>query len=76
MWISTYTQITQTRIKWKKLTKREITKLLKKGGFEKYEGGRHEIWKKPGFPPIEVPRHKGDIPKGTAHNILKQAGLK
>ena len=25
---------------------------------------------------IAIPRHKGDIPKGTAHNILKEAGIK
>jgi len=24
---------------------------------------------------IAIPRHKGDIPKGTAHNILKEAGI-
>lgn len=30
---------------------------------------------KEGFPPIPVPRHKGDIPIGTAKKILKAAGL-
>ena len=25
---------------------------------------------------IPVPNHKGDIPKGTLNNILKQVGLK
>ena len=25
---------------------------------------------------LPVPNHKGDIPKGTLNNILKQAGLK
>ena len=25
---------------------------------------------------VTVPNHKGDIPKGTLNNILKQAGLK
>ena len=25
---------------------------------------------------VTVPNHKGDIPKGTANSILKQAGLK
>ena len=58
------------------MTKKEIVKLLKKAGFIKREGGRHEVWLKEGFPPVEVPRHKGDIPKGTANKILKQAGLK
>jgi len=58
------------------LTKREIVKLLKKAGFEKREGGRHEVWVKEGFPPIPVPRHAGDIPKGTVNNILKDAGIR
>ena len=25
---------------------------------------------------IPIPNHKGDVPKGTLNNILKQAGLK
>lgn len=25
---------------------------------------------------VTVPMHKGDLPKGTVHSILKQAGLK
>ena len=58
------------------MTKRELTRLLKKAGFEKQEGGRHEVWRKQGFPPIPVPRHAGDIPKGTAAAILKTAGIK
>ncbi len=58
------------------MTKREIEKLLKKAGFEKFSGGRHDIWKKNSFPPIPIPRHKGDIKKGTAEKILKDAGIK
>ena len=57
------------------MTKREIEKLLKKAGFVKRTGGKHDIWIKDGFPPIPVPRHKGDIPIGTAKKILKAAGL-
>ena len=57
------------------MTKREIEKILKKAGFRKHSGGKHDIWTKIGFPPIPVPRHKGDIPLGTAKNILKAAGL-
>lgn len=33
-----------------------------------------DIMKKSGC--IPVPNHKGDIPKGTLNNILKQAGLR
>jgi len=57
------------------MTKREIEKLLKEAGFQKRIGGKHDIWIKSGYPPIPVPRHKGDIPSGTAKNILKAAGL-
>ncbi|NUO81379.1 type II toxin-antitoxin system HicA family toxin [candidate division KSB1 bacterium] len=57
------------------MTKREIEKLLKQAGFLKRSSGKHDIWIKPGFPPIPVPRHKGDIPSGTAKSILKAAGL-
>jgi predicted RNA binding protein YcfA (HicA-like mRNA interferase family) len=58
------------------MTKREIEKLLKKAGFIKKSGGRHDIWIKPDFPPIPIHRHKKDIPTGTLNNILKHAGLK
>ncbi len=57
------------------MTKREIEKLLKKAGFLKKSGGRHDIWTKKGFPPIPVPRHRGDIPEGTAKSIIKTAQL-
>ena len=44
----------------------------------KREGTNHEIW----FSPItgkkfQVPRHGSqELPPGTAHSIMKQAGLK
>jgi predicted RNA binding protein YcfA (HicA-like mRNA interferase family) len=57
------------------MTKRELEKRLKHAGFEKRSGGKHDVWEKPGYPPIPVPRHKGDIPPGTARNILKHAKL-
>ena len=59
-----------------KMTKRELEKLLKKAGFEMSHGGNHDIWKKDGFPPIPVHRHRKDIKKGTLNRILKDAGLK
>lgn len=58
------------------MTKRELEKLLKQHAFEKRSGGNHDIWIKKGFPPIPIPRHKGDIPYGTLSSILKAAGLK
>lgn len=57
------------------MTKYELEKILGKNCFEKHSGGKHDVWIKKGFPPIPVPRHKGDIPKGTLKNILKTAGL-
>ena len=57
------------------MNKREVEKLLKEAGFTQRGGGKHDIWIKPGFPPIPVPRHKGDIPPGTVSKILKHAGL-
>jgi len=57
------------------MTKRELEKLLRKAGFIKHSGGRHDIWNKYGFSPIPIPRHKGDIPKGTLRSIIKNAGL-
>ena len=59
------------------MTASEIKKLLKKAGFEIIAGAKHDkaIHKATGKM-IAIPRHKGDIPTGTAHNILKEAGLK
>jgi predicted RNA binding protein YcfA (HicA-like mRNA interferase family) len=57
------------------MIKREIEKLLKDAGFQKRTGGKHDIWIKSGYPPIPVPRHKDDIPLGTAKKIFKAAGL-
>lgn len=58
------------------MTKRELEKLLQKAGFDRRSGGKHDVWLKTGFPPVVVPRHKGDIPKGTLKSILRSAGLK
>ncbi len=57
------------------MTKLDIERLLKKSGFTKRSGGRHDVWCKDGYPPIPVPRHKGDIPRGTVQNILKAAKI-
>lgn len=57
------------------MTKRELEKLLKREGFERKSGGKHDIWLRKGFPPITVPRHKGDIPVGTLRSILRSACL-
>jgi len=53
---------------------KEIEKLLNKAGWAKTEGSNHTKWKKDRLT-VTVPRHKGDLPPGTAKAILKQAGL-
>lgn len=57
------------------MTYRDMTKELKKRGYEPHTHGRHENWKhhKSGHT-VPVPRHPGDIPMGTARAILKQIG--
>ena len=57
------------------MTKRELLKTLKKAGWQFLREGCHEVWGKDGMT-IPIPRHSGDIPKGTAENILKRAGIK
>lgn len=60
------------------MTFNELDRLLKADGWElKNVRGSHFQYihlTKPGK--VTVPSHKGDIPKGTANSILKQAGLK
>ncbi len=60
------------------MTEREIQKLLKKNGWEIVQGAGHAMAiNNPLFPgkKIPIPRHRGDIPKGTVKAILKQAEL-
>ena len=58
------------------MTANEIKKLLKKAGFEIIAGAKHDkaIHSETGKM-ITIPRHKGDIAKGTVFNILKEAGI-
>lgn len=61
-----------------RMTFKEMDRLLKEAGWY-YDGARGSHFKykhksKNGI--VIVPNHKGDIPKGTANAILKQAGLK
>ena len=61
------------------MTMSELKKILKRGGcFKIREGKNHEIWSSPiTQKEFIVGRHaKQDVPKGTADNILKAAGLK
>ena len=59
------------------MTANEIIKLLKKAGYEITAGAKHDkVIHKETDKMIAIPRHKGDIPVGTTHNILKAADLK
>ena len=59
------------------MTKRELEKILKQNGWIIVGGTRHDMAIKEGTnAKIPIPRHKGDIPIGTANSILKDAGLK
>lgn len=58
------------------MTKRELEKILKKNGWRIVGGARHDMAVKDGTSTkIPIPRHKGDIPVGTAKSILRDAGL-
>lgn len=40
------------------------------------EGGRHEIWQNPANRRrTQIPRHRGEVPTGTLHGILRNLGL-
>jgi len=57
---------------------REVIHRLRKLGFRFFRNaaGSHEIWHNPVTNRYTtVPNHPGDIPEGTMHAILKQAGI-
>lgn len=60
------------------MTFKEMEKLLKDDGWVlKSVTGSHFQYIHPAKNgKVTVPNHKGDIPRGTANSILKQAGLK
>jgi predicted RNA binding protein YcfA (HicA-like mRNA interferase family) len=61
------------------LNGRQIVKALQRGGFNLIRvTGSHHLLRKPGVPrsKVVVPVHGArDIPPGTVHSIIKQAGL-
>jgi len=58
-------------------TAKEIIKLLEKRGFVlDRSSGSHLLYMLPDRSKrVIVPLHNKDLPKGTLHNILKQAGI-
>lgn len=58
------------------MTKRELDRKFIKAGWTLGHGANHDYALSPdGKKKIPIPRHAGDIPKGTARKILKDAGL-
>jgi len=57
---------------------KEVFRLLQNDGWEKKtQKGSHIQLVHPSKPgKVTIPAHGGDIPAGTLHSILKQAGLK
>jgi predicted RNA binding protein YcfA (HicA-like mRNA interferase family) len=56
----------------------ELYRLLERNGWVRDEGGRHAKYTHPNSKAlIPAGRHKSEeVPKGTLHKILKEAGLK
>ena len=59
------------------MTKRELEKILSSAGWVINHGRAHDLATHPQKPGVKIPipRHTGDIPKGTLKSILKDAGL-
>lgn len=57
------------------MTKLEIERKFKAAGWKIVHGSKHDLAVSPIGQKIALPRHKGDVPTGTARNILKEAGL-
>lgn len=58
------------------MTKRELERRLVKAGWKLGHGASHDYALSPdGKTKIPIPRHTGDIKKGLARAILKEAGL-
>ncbi|GMO29919.1 MAG: type II toxin-antitoxin system HicA family toxin [Termitinemataceae bacterium] len=59
------------------MTKKELERKLISAGWIITHGRAHDQATNPQKTGVKIPipRHKGDIPKGTAKSILKDAGL-
>lgn len=58
------------------MTRVELDRKFKKAGWKIVHGSSHDIAVSPTGQKMPLPRHKGDIPTGTAQKILKGANLK
>lgn len=61
----------------KSFTPKDLTKLLKKNGFilDRVSGSHHIYMLADRSKRVIFPMHSKDLPKGTLHAILKQAGI-
>lgn len=59
------------------LRAQEIIRALNRAGFEvKRQTGSHVILTKAGLRrPVVVPMHRRELPRGTVHDIVRQAGM-
>ena len=57
------------------MNRKEIDARLKRAGWRIIHGANHDLAIGPNGQKVALPRHKGDIKTGTAHNILRYAGL-
>lgn len=54
-----------------------LIKMLEDDGWYLFRQGKHRIYRHPvKKEQLTVPFHSGEIPNGTAHRILRTAGLK
>jgi len=61
------------------MTYAELEKKMKKHGYKKGHGAKHDYLYHPDKPKHQIPfpRHQSqEVPSGTLHKILKDAGLK
>jgi predicted RNA binding protein YcfA (HicA-like mRNA interferase family) len=56
------------------MTAREVEAILERAGFVFVRQTGHRYWRK-GEWTVDVPAHRGDIPRGTLHNNVKQTGM-
>ena len=57
------------------MNRKEIDAKLKKAGWTIVPGANHDLAIGPKGQKVALPRHRGDIKKGTVHSILRYAGL-
>jgi len=60
------------------LTPQLLIKVLEKKGFvrDRVKGSHHIFYHPDSKKRVVVPFHRGDLPAGTVHEILKEAGVK